>query len=114
MWCFNGPKKNVKSYIEGIEILASMKFCANVPMQYAIQSALEGYQNINKFICPGGRLYEQRNLAWKLINEIPWVSCVKPQGALYMFPKINIKKFNISNDKKIVLDLLLQEKVLFV
>ncbi|WGO84548.1 pyridoxal phosphate-dependent aminotransferase [Arsenophonus apicola] len=110
----NGPKDNAKSYIEGLEILASMRLCANVPMQHAIQTALGGYQSINEFICSGGRLYEQRNRAWELINEIPGVSCVKPQGALYMFPKINIKKFNISNDQKMVLDLLLQEKVLLV
>lgn len=110
----SGPKDNAKSYIEGLEILASMRLCANVPMQHAIQTALGGYQSINEFICPGGRLYEQRNRAWELINEIPGVSCVKPQGALYMFPKINIKKFNISNDQKMVLDLLLQEKVLLV
>jgi len=82
----NGPKENTKSYIEGLEILASMRLCANVPMQHAIQTALGGYQSINEFICPGGRLYEQRNRAWELINEIPGVSCVKPQGALYMFP----------------------------
>ncbi|CAA2930122.1 Glutamate-pyruvate aminotransferase AlaA [Arsenophonus endosymbiont of Bemisia tabaci Q2] len=113
----NGSKENTKSYIEGLEILASMRLCANVPMQHAIQTALGGYQSINKFICPGGRLYEQGNRVWELISEIPGESCVKVQSALYMFPKINIKKFNISNDQKMVLDLLLytiQEKVLLV
>lgn len=110
----HGPKKHAKSYIEGLEMLASMRLCANVPMQHAIQTAIGGYQSINEFIHPGGRLYEQRNCAWELINEIPGISCVKPMGALYMFPKLDQKKFNIRNDQKMVLDLLLQEKVLLV
>ncbi|MGL4350090.1 MAG: pyridoxal phosphate-dependent aminotransferase, partial [Plesiomonas shigelloides] len=110
----HGPKKHAKSYIEGLEMLASMRLCANVPMQHAIQTAIGGYQSINEFIHPGGRLYEQRNRAWELINEIPGISCVKPMGALYMFPKLDQKKFNIRNDQKMVLDLLLQEKVLLV
>lgn len=110
----NGPKKHVKGYIEGLDMLASMRLCANVPMQHAIQTALGGYQSINEFITPGGRLYEQRNRAWELINEIPGVSCVKPMGALYMFPKIDAKRFNIHSDQKFILDLLLQEKVLVV
>ncbi len=110
----NGPKKHAKGYIEGLEMLASMRLCANVPMQHAIQTALGGYQSISEFIQPGGRLYEQRERAWELINQIPGVSCVKPQGALYMFPKIDIKRFNIHDDQKMILDLLLQEKVLLV
>ncbi|WP_338804917.1 pyridoxal phosphate-dependent aminotransferase [Xenorhabdus griffiniae] len=110
----NGPKKQAKDYIEGLEMLASMRLCANVPMQHAIQTALGGYQSISEFIFPGGRLYEQRNRAWELINQIPGVSCVKPMGALYMFPKIDTKRFNIYDDQKMVLDLLLQEKVLLV
>ncbi|MEJ8677560.1 pyridoxal phosphate-dependent aminotransferase [Plesiomonas shigelloides] len=110
----HGPKKHAKSYIEGLEMLASMRLCANVPMQHAIQTAIGGYQSINEFIHPGGRLYEQRNRAWELINQIPGISCVKPMGALYMFPKLDQKKFNIRNDQKMVLDLLLQEKVLLV
>lgn len=110
----NGPKKHAKSYIEGLEMLASMRLCANVPMQHAIQTALGGYQSINEFIKPGGRLYEQRDLAWEMLNDIPGVSCVKPKGALYMFPKIDAKRFNIHNDQKMVYDLLLQQKVLLV
>jgi alanine-synthesizing transaminase len=110
----NGPKKHAKGYIEGLEMLASMRLCANVPAQHAIQTALGGYQSISEFIVPGGRLYEQRNRAWELINEIPGVSCVKPKGALYMFPKIDAKRFNIHDDQKMVLDFLLQEKVLLV
>lgn len=95
-------------------MLASMRLCANVPAQHAIQTALGGYQSISEFIIPGGRLYEQRNRAWELINDIPGVSCVKPKGALYMFPKIDAKRFNIHDDQKMVLDFLLQEKVLLV
>lgn len=88
--------------------------CACVPMQHAIQTALGGYQSISEFIQPGGRLYEQRNRAWELINDIPGVSCVKPSAALYMFPRYDAKRFNIHDDQKLVLDLLLQEKVLLV
>ena len=86
----DGPErseKHAKGYIEGLEMLASMRLCANVPAQHAIQTALGGYQSISEFIVPGGRLYEQRNRARELINDIPGVSCVKPNGALYMFPK---------------------------
>ncbi|MCW9728115.1 pyridoxal phosphate-dependent aminotransferase [Proteus mirabilis] len=110
----NGPKKQAKGYIEGLNMLASMRLCANVPMQHAIQTALGGYQSISEFILPGGRLYEQRNRAWELINQIPGVSCVKPMGALYMFPKIDLNRYNIKDDQKMILDLLLQEKVLLV
>lgn len=110
----NGPKKHAKSYIEGLNMLASMRLCANVPMQHAIQTALGGYQSISEFILPGGRLYEQRNRAWELINQIPGVSCVKPMGALYMFPKIDLNRYSVKDDQKMILDLLLQEKVLLV
>lgn len=110
----NGPKEKAKGYIEGLDMIASMRLCANVPMQHAIQTALGGYQSINELIVPGGRLYEQRQRAYDLLNQIPGVSCVKPKGALYMFPKIDIEKFNIHDDEKMVLDLLRQEKVLLV
>ncbi|WP_386687296.1 pyridoxal phosphate-dependent aminotransferase [Lonepinella sp. MS14437] len=110
----NGPKNHAKGYIEGLDMLASMRLCANHPMQHAIQTALGGYQSINEYILPGGRLLEQRNRAYELITQIPGVSCVKPNGAMYMFPKIDIKKFNIYDDEKMVLDLLRQEKVLLV
>lgn len=110
----NGPKKHAKGYIEGLDMLASMRLCANVPMQHAIQTALGGYQSINEFILPGGRLLEQRNKAHELLNQIPGISCTKPMGALYMFPKIDIKKFNMYDDEKMVFDLLAQEKVLLV
>lgn len=110
----SGPKKHAKGYIEGLDMLASMRLCANVPMQHAIQTALGGYQSINEFILPGGRLLEQRNKAYELLNQIPGISCTKPMGALYMFPKIDIKKFNMYDDEKMVFDLLAQEKVLLV
>jgi len=110
----HGPKKHAKDYIEGLEMLASMRLCANVPMQHAIQTAIGGYQSINELIKPKGRLYEQREMAWHLINEIPGLSCTKPAGALYMFPKFDTKRFHLYDDQKMVLDLLLQEKVLLV
>ncbi|MGN5518977.1 pyridoxal phosphate-dependent aminotransferase [Halopseudomonas sp. Lyrl_26] len=110
----SGPKQRAASYIEGLEILSSMRLCANVPAQHAIQTALGGYQSINDLILPGGRLLEQRDTAWELLNEIPGVSCVKPKGALYLFPKLDPKVYPIHNDEKMVLDLLLQEKILIV
>jgi alanine-synthesizing transaminase len=114
-WMFlTGPKHLAQGYINGLELLSSMRLCANVPMQHAIQTALGGYQSINELILPGGRLLEQRNRAYELINQIPGVSCVKPKGAMYLFPKIDTKMYNIKNDQQMVLDFLKQEKVLLV
>ncbi|WP_434143930.1 pyridoxal phosphate-dependent aminotransferase [Photobacterium leiognathi] len=110
----SGPRHRAKGYIEGLEMLSSMRLCANVPMQHAIQTALGGYQSINELILPGGRLLEQRNKAYDLLTHIPGVSCVKPKGALYLFPKLDQKKFNIQDDQKMAMDFLLQEKVLVV
>jgi alanine-synthesizing transaminase len=110
----SGPKHEAKGYIEGLEMLSSMRLCANVPMQHAIQTALGGYQSINELILPGGRLLEQRDKAYDLITQIPGVSCVKPKGALYLFPKLDQKKFNIVDDQRMALDFLRQEKVLIV
>ena len=110
----SGPKQRARSYIEGLDILSNMRLCANVPAQHAIQTALGGYQSINDLIKPGGRLLEQRNRAWQLLNDIPGISCVKPMGALYAFPKIDPKVCPIHNDEKFVLDLLLSEKLLVV
>ncbi len=87
----SGPKQRAQSYIEGLDILANMRLCANVPAQHAIQTALGGYQSINDLVLPPGRLLEQRNRAWELLNDIPGVSCVKPMGALYAFPRIDPK-----------------------
>ena len=110
----SGAKLRASDYIEGLEILASMRLCSNVPTQHAIQTALGGYQSIQELVVPGGRLYDQREVAWKMLNDIDGVSCVKPMGALYLFPKLDIKKFNIKDDEKFVLDLLIKEKVLVV
>jgi alanine-synthesizing transaminase len=101
-------------YIEGLTMLASMRLCANVPCQHAIQTALGGYQSINELIIPGGRLYEQANFAWERINSIEGLSCVKPKGAMYIFPKLDQRKFNIKDDQKMVIDFLRQEKILMV
>ena len=109
-----GPKGRARGYIEGLEMLASMRLCANVPMQHAIQTALGGYQSINELILPGGRLRRQRDKAWELLNEIPGVSCVKPKGALDMFPRLDPKVYDIRDDQKMVFDLLQQEKLLLV
>ncbi|MDH3342494.1 MAG: pyridoxal phosphate-dependent aminotransferase [Gammaproteobacteria bacterium] len=110
----SGAKSKAKDYIEGIELLASMRLCPNVPGQHAIQTALGGYQSINELVAPGGRLREQRDLAWKLINEIPGISCVKPKGAMYVFCKMDPAVHKIKDDEQMVLDLLLQEKILIV
>lgn len=110
----SGAKSRAQGYIEGLDMLANMRLCANVPSQHAIQTALGGYQSINDLVLPNGRLLEQRNRAWELLNDIPGVSCVKPMGALYAFPKIDPKVCPIYNDEKFVLDLLLQEKLLVV
>lgn len=110
----SGAKHRARNYIQGIEMLASMRLCANVPAMYAIQTALGGYQSIGDLVKPGGRFYEQRNLAWELLTSIPGVSCVKPQGALYLFPRLDPEVYHIADDEQFVLDLLLQEKMLLV
>ena len=110
----SGNKDIARDYIEGLDMLASMRLCANVPAQYAIQTALGGYQSINEFIQPGGRLREQRDIAWQMLNEIPGVSCVKPMGALYMFPKLDPAVYPIKDDEQLALDFLRQKKILIV
>jgi alanine-synthesizing transaminase len=110
----SGAKRQARDYISGIEILASMRLCANVPMQHAIQTSLGGYQSINELTVPGGRLYDQTQSAWKLLNEIPGVSCTKPNGALYLFPRLDPKRFNIKDDQRFAMDLLTEEKILIV
>ncbi|HEX2705895.1 MAG TPA: pyridoxal phosphate-dependent aminotransferase [Candidatus Lustribacter sp.] len=110
----SGPKHRARSFIEGLNILANMRLCANVPSQYAIATALGGYQSITGLILPGGRLLEQRNRAWELLNAIPGVSCTKPQGALYLFPRLDPQVYAIDNDEKFVLDLLREQKILVV
>jgi alanine-synthesizing transaminase len=110
----SGPKYLAEEYIEALDMLASMRLCANVPCQHAIQTALGGYQSINELIVPGGRLYDQMDLSWKMLNDIDGVSCTRPKGAMYLFPKLDSKKFNIHNDERFVLDFLNAKKVLLV
>ncbi|WP_286846273.1 aminotransferase class I/II-fold pyridoxal phosphate-dependent enzyme, partial [Spongiibacter sp. UBA6593] len=110
----SGPKERARDYIEGLDMLSSMRLCANVPAQHAIQTALGGYQSINELILPGGRLLEQRDIAWEMLNDIPGVSCTKPRGALYMFPRLDPEVYPVASDEQLVLDLLNQEKILLV
>ncbi len=107
----SGLKQHAKNYIEGLATLAGTRLCPNVPGQYAIQAALGGRQSITDLVLPGGRLHEQRDRAWQRLNEIPGVSCVKPQGALYAFPRLDPAVHQIHDDEQLVLDLLLREKI---
>ena len=110
----SGNREMAKGYIEGLNMLSSMRLCSNVPVQHAIQTSLGGYQSISDLIKPGGRLYEQRQYAWERLNSIPGVSCEKPKGALYLFPRLDTKRFNITDDERFVYDFLKEEKVLLV
>ncbi|WP_461245887.1 pyridoxal phosphate-dependent aminotransferase [Treponema sp. R6D11] len=110
----SGDKKRAAGYVEGLDMLASMRLCPNMPAQYGIQTALGGYQSIKDLILPGGRLREQRDTAVNMVNEIPGLSVVKPKGALYCFPKVDIKRFNIKSDEKFMLDLLHDQRLLLV
>ena len=110
----SGHKKRAKDYIEGLNMLASMRLCSNTPGQLAIQTALGGYQSIKDLVAPGGRLCRQRDLAHKLLTDIPGVSCVKPKAALYMFPRLDPKIYPISDDQQFAYELLAEEKVLIV
>ena len=111
---FSGNKAIAKDYIEGINMLSNMRLCSNVPGQSIIQTALGGYQSVNEYIVPGGRIYEQREYIFNAINDIPGLSAVKPKAAFYIFPKIDVKKFNITSDNQFALDFLREKKVLFV
>jgi len=110
----SGNKAIAKDYIEGLNMLSSMRLCSNVPAQYAIQTALGGYQSLTELLLPGGRLRVQRDLCYEMLNNIPGISCTKPQGAFYMFPKIDIQKFNITDDYQFVLDFLKEKRVMLV
>ena len=110
----SGDKRRAKDYIEGLNMLASMRLCANTPGQLAIQTALGGYQSINDLVAPGGRLCRQRDLAHKLLTEIPGVTCVKPKAALYMFPRLDPAIYPIEDDQQFAYELLAEEKVLIV
>ncbi|MBI5862580.1 MAG: pyridoxal phosphate-dependent aminotransferase [Rhodocyclales bacterium] len=110
----SGDKRNAKDYIEGLDILASMRLCANVPAQWGIQTALGGYQSIDDLVAEGGRMRRQRDLAYELITAIPGVTCVKPQASLYMFPRLDPKLYPITDDQEFIAELLVTEKVLLV
>lgn len=110
----SGNKKLARGYIEGLNMLSNMRLCSNVPGQSIIQTALGGYQSVNEYIVPGGRIYEQRDFIYKALNDIPGISAVKPKAAFYIFPKVDVKKFNITNDVQFALDFLREKRVLFV
>jgi len=110
----SGPKKQAQDYIEGLNMLANMKLCSNVPGQWAIQTALGGYQSINDLTGEGGRLRRQRDLAYELITAIPGVSCVRPSAALYMFPRLDPQVYPITDDRQFFLELLRETKVMLV
>jgi alanine-synthesizing transaminase len=108
----SGPKEHAADYIQGLEILANLRLGANVPVQHAIQAALGGFQSIDRLTEPGGRLWEQRNRTWELLNQIPGVSCTKPLGAIYAFPRLDPAVYKIADDERFVMDLLNAEKML--
>ncbi|WP_181163383.1 aminotransferase class I/II-fold pyridoxal phosphate-dependent enzyme [Bifidobacterium sp. UTBIF-78] len=108
----SGNKRIAKDYIEGINMLANMRICSNVPAQSIVQTALGGHQSVNDYIVPGGRLFEQREYIYNAINAIPGLTAVKPKAAFYIFPKIDVKKFNIRDDEQFALDLLHDERIL--
>lgn len=110
----SGNKKHVKDYIEGINMLSNMRLCSNVPAQSIVQTALGGHQSVNDYIVPGGRIYEQRDFIYKALTDIPGITAVKPKAAFYIFPKIDTKKFNITDDEKFALDLLREKKILLI
>ena len=110
----SGDKEAGSDYLEGLNLLASMRLCSNVPGQLAIQTALGGYQSINDLVAPTGRLYKQRELAYDLVTSIEGVSCVKPKAAMYLFPKLDPKVYPIKNDQDLILDILMEKKILLV
>ena len=110
----SGAKEKAKGYIEGLNMLSNMRLCSNVPAQSIIQTALGGYQSVEEYLQPGGRIYEQREVIYKLLNDIPGVSAKKPKAAFYIFPKLDVEKFNIYDDEKFALDLLREKRILIV
>lgn len=112
--CLSGDKKKMQGYIDGLNLLSSMRLCSNVPAQQIIQTALGGYQSVDELLQPGGRIYEQRACIYKALNEIDGVTAVKPKAAFYIFPKFDIRKFNIKDDERFVLDFLRKKKILLV
>lgn len=110
----SGPKEHAKGYIEGINMLSNMRLCSNVPAQSIIQTCLGGYQSVKEYIRPGGRIYEQRELVYRALADIPGITAVKPQAAFYIFPRIDVEKFQITSDEQFALDFLKEKRVLLV
>ena len=110
----SGNKKRIRGYIEGLNLLSSMRLCSNVPAQHIIQTALGGYQSADELLCPGGRVYEQREFIYNALNSIDGVSAVKPKAAFYIFPRFDIHKFNLKDDERFVLEFLRKKKILLV
>ena len=110
----SGNKRIAKDYIEGLNMLSNMRLCSNVPAQSIVQTALWGHQSVNDYIVPGGRVYEQREFIYNALNDIPGITAVKPKAAFYIFPKIDTKRFNITDDEQFALDLLKEKKILIV
>ena len=110
--CLSGDKSYVKGYLEGINMLSNMRLCPNVPAQSVVQTALGGYQSSQELLIPGGRVYEQREFIYKALNSIPGVSAVKPKAAFYIFPKLDVERFNITDDEQFAFDFLREQKVL--
>lgn len=114
-WMILSGNKNIaRDYIEGLRMLSNMRLCSNVPAQSIVQTALGGHQSVESYILPGGRVYEQREFVYKALTDIPGITAVKPKAAFYIFPKIDIKKFNITDDEKFALDLLRDKKILLI
>ncbi len=110
----SGDKKRIRGYIEGLNLLSSMRLCSNVPAQHIIQTALGGYQSADELLCPGGRVYEQREFIYNALNSIDGVSAVKPKAAFYIFPRFDMHKFNLKDDERFVLEFLRKKKILLV
>lgn len=110
----SGAKYKGEGYIEGLNMLSNMRLCSNVPAQQIVQTCLGGYQSVHEYIVPGGRVYEQRNFVYEALKDIPGISVVKPKAAFYIFPKLDVKKFNIYDDQKFALDFLREKRVLIV
>ena len=110
----SGNKAIAQDYIEGIRMLSNMRLCSNVPAQSIVQTALGGYQSVSNYLTPGGRIYEQRECIYQALKDIPGLSVVKPKAAFYMFPKLDVKKFHITNDEQFALDLLRDKKILLI
>ena len=110
----SGNKRIARDYMEGIKMLSNMRLCSNVPAQSIVQTALGGHQSVKSYIVPGGRIYDQREFIFKALTDIPGISAVKPKAAFYLFPKIDVKRFNITDDEKFALDLLRDKKILLI